>query len=107
VVRAVVVWKIDNRAGRDREDVGDERLVPLIHAHTDGLTRFERAARRRLEINHRSSRVGKIACGRGAEVADARPPFDAGDDASNVDTPSQPTPRAQAPVPQWSRPSRG
>ena len=54
VVRAVVVGEVDRRAHRHRQQVRDERLVPLVHRHATAVAVFERALRRRLEVHDRA-----------------------------------------------------
>ena len=61
VVEGIAVREVDNRAGRDREQVRDERLVALIHHGAPRVGPFERAALRGFEIDDRSQAVRQIA----------------------------------------------
>src|SRR4051794_26023293 len=70
VIEPVGIWKIDGRAGGDREHVRYERLVALIHHRMAAVAGFERAARCRVEVDDGAQQIWHVASGRRAKFGD-------------------------------------
>src|SRR5262249_24651128 len=85
VVELVGIGKVDRGAGGDCEYVRYERLVALVHHRLAAFVRLERTGRRRFQIGARAAQIRHVAPDWRAEIADSRPPFRRGCDASQVD----------------------
>ena len=85
VVDAIAVRELDSRAGRDREHMGNERLVALVHHRPCRLVLFECAARGDLQVYDRHLRFGNRLQRGCAKVRDAGTPADGHRRATQVD----------------------
>ena len=90
--------------GGDRQHVGDERFVALIHDRARRLGLLERAARRRFEIDDRARAVRQRAAARGTEIGHVGTPLDRRRRPAQVDAAAD---EARWPIPGAGRGSPG